>query len=284
MEDRHELVKIRLEKVERLRELGVNPYPYSFEATVSAKAAVEGYEDGEHPEQGGRVCLAGRVVSLRSKGKVTFAHLDDGEGRIQVYLRRDAFGEQSYEVVKLLDIGDFIGVSGYLFRTHAGEVTVYVEQLTLLAKSIRQLPIVKEKVVDDRKVVYDKVEDKELRYRQRYVDLIVNPEVKEIFRIRAQVISTMRGFLDRRGFLEVETPVLQPVYGGATARPFTTDHKALNTRLFLRISNELYLKRLIIGGFNKVYEFSRDFRNEGLDRKHNPEFTMLEFYQAYADY
>ena len=284
MEDRHELVKIRLEKLERLRALGINPYPYAFEPTASAAGAIESYEDSENPEQGRRLDLAGRILSIRGKGKVTFAHLDDGEGKIQVYLRRDQLGEESYEVVKLLDIGDFIGVKGYLFRTHAGEVTVYAESLTLLAKSIRQLPIVKEKVVDDRKVIYDKVDDKELRYRQRYVDLIVTPEVKKVFRVRSRIIASMRGFLDERGFLEVETPVLQPIYGGAAARPFTTHHRALDTRLFLRISNELYLKRLIIGGLNRVYEFSKDFRNEGLDRIHNPEFTMLEFYQAYADY
>jgi len=284
LEDRHELIKVRLKKLERLRTMGVNPYPYAFETTISATGAIDGYRDSKNPEQGERHSLAGRIVSIRGKGKVTFAHLDDAEGKIQLYLRRDQLGETAYEVVKLLDIGDFIGVKGYLFRTHAGEITVYAESLTLLAKSIRPLPIVKEKVVDDRKVVYDKVEDKQFRYRQRYVDLIVNPEVKKVFRVRARIIANVRSFLDQRGFLEVETPVLQPIYGGATARPFTTHHKALDTRLYLRISNELYLKRLIVGGLNRVYEFSKDFRNEGLDRKHNPEFTMLEFYQAYADY
>jgi len=284
LEDRHELIKIRLEKLERLRSMGINPYPYAFEVTISAPEAIESHKDSENPEKGDRHGLAGRIDSIRSKGKVTFAHLDDGDGKIQVYLRRDQLGEEAYEVVKLLDIGDFIGVKGYLFRTHVGEITMYAESLTLLAKSIRQLPIVKEKVVENRKVVYDKVEDKQLRYRQRYVDLVVNPEVKKLFRTRAKIIANVRNFLEKRGFLEVETPVLQPIYGGATASPFTTHHKALNIRLFLRISNELYLKRLIIGGLNRVYEFSKDFRNEGLDRKHNPEFTMLEFYQAYADY
>ncbi|HUU29220.1 MAG TPA: lysine--tRNA ligase [archaeon] len=284
MEERHQLVQVRLEKLERLKSMGINPYPYEFEVTARAKELVGSYKDSEHQEQGARHSLAGRIVSLRSKGKVTFAHIDDGDGRIQIYARKEVLGDETYEVVKLLDLGDIIGVKGYLFRTQTGEITIHVERLSLLAKNIRPLPVVKEKIVDDRKVVYDKVEDKELRYRQRYVDLIVNPEVKEAFRARTRIINHIRSFLDARGYLEVETPVLQPIYGGAAARPFTTQHNALDCRLYLRISNELYLKRLIVGGFNRVYEFSKDFRNEGLDRSHNPEFTMLEFYQAYADY
>jgi lysyl-tRNA synthetase class 2 len=191
--------------------------------------------------------------------------------------------EKAYNVVKLLDLGDIIGVKGYLFRTRTGEITLRVESFELLAKSIRPLPVVKEKVVDNEKMVYDKVEDKEFRYRQRYVDLVVNPEVRKIFLARARLINRIRAFLDELDFLEVETPVLQPIYGGAAARPFTTYHNALDSKLYLRISNELYLKRLVVGGFNRVYEFSKDFRNEGIDRSHNPEFTMLEFYQAYAD-
>ena len=187
-------------------------------------------------------------------------------------------------MVKLLDLGDMVGVEGYMFRTRTGEVTMHASSIVLLAKSLRPMPVVKEKIVDGEKVVFDEVQDKELRYRQRYVDLVVNPEVKQVFRTRAAVIDRIRRFLNDREYLEVETPVLQPIYGGAAARPFTTHHNALDRKLYLRISNELYLKRLIVGGFNRVYEFSKDFRNEGIDRTHNPEFTMLEFYQAYADY
>ncbi|MEA2062942.1 MAG: OB-fold nucleic acid binding domain-containing protein, partial [Gemmatimonadota bacterium] len=196
MEDRHELIKVRMEKIERLRALGVNPYPYSFESTAGARELVEGFRDSEEPEKGERICLAGRIMSFRRKGKVAFAHIDDGLSKIQVYMRRDQLGEEAYEVVKLLDIGDFIGVKGFVFRTHAGEVTINVEDLALLCKALRQLPIVKEKVVGGEKKVCDKVEDKELRYRQRYVDLVVNPGVKEVFRTRARVIAAMRKFLD----------------------------------------------------------------------------------------
>lgn len=283
-EDRHELVRVRLEKISNLREMGVNPYPYAWDVDSRAVELVESFADPEKPEDGPRVSLAGRVMSFRSKGKVTFMHIDDGEGRIQLYVRSEQVGEDAYETVRLIDIGDIVGAKGYVFRTRTGEATLHVEAVSLLSKSVRPLPVVKEKFVGDRKIVYDKVEDKELRYRQRYVDLIVNPEVKRVFRTRAAIISELRRCLDERGFLEVETPVLQPVYGGASARPFVTHYNALDARFYLRISNELYLKRLIVGGLNRVYEFSKDFRNEGLDRSHNPEFTLLEFYQAYADY
>jgi len=278
------LQRIRLEKLEKLREMGINPYPYSFEVSSRAVEIIENFSDSENPEQGPRHSVAGRIMSMRSMGKVTFAHIDDGGGQIQLYLRKNELGDETYAVVKLLDLGDIIGVRGFAFRTRTGEITLHVETLVLLAKNIRPLPVVKEKVVNDQKMVYDKVEDKEFRYRQRYVDLIVNPQVKEVFYTRTRIINRIRSFLDERGFLEVETPILQPVYGGAAARPFITYHNALDCRLYLRISNELYLKRLVVGGLNRVYEFSRDFRNEGLDRTHNPEFTMLEFYQAYADY
>ncbi|MCE5270038.1 lysine--tRNA ligase [bacterium] len=284
LEDRHELERVRIEKLDTLRRMGVNPYPYAWDVSTQAATLLESFHDTETPESGERVSLAGRVMSLRPKGKVTFAHLDDGSGRIQFYARAEEVGEADYEVVKLLDIGDIVGVRGYLFRTRTGEVTLHVESIALLSKSIRPLPVVKEKVVGDQKIVYDKVEDKELRYRQRYVDLVVNPEVRAVFRTRAAIVAALRRSLDGRGFLEVETPVLQPIYGGASARPFMTHYNALDAKFYLRISNELYLKRLIVGGLNRVYEFSKDFRNEGLDRSHNPEFTLLEFYQAYADY
>jgi len=284
MEEKHKLIQVRQEKLEEIQKMGVNPYPYSFKVNGRAREMVAGFMDTGKPEEGPVYSIAGRIMSLRGKGKVTFAHIDDGGGRIQIYVRQEDVGQKTYDLVNLLDLGDIIGVEGYLFRTHTGEITICVKKLTLLAKSIRQLPIVKEKVVGDHKEVYDKVEDKELRYRQRYVDLIVNPEVKDVFRARARIMNSVRAFLDSKGFLEVDTPVLQPIYGGAAARPFTTHHHALDSRLFLRISNELYLKRLVVGGLNRVYEFSRDFRNEGLDRSHNPEFTMLEFYQAYVDY
>ena len=284
MEERHQLVQVRLEKLEKLKEMGVNPYPYSFEITASNQEIVSGFQDSETPEDGQRFSIAGRIMSLRSMGKASFAHINDGSGQVQIYMRKDQLGKEAYDVIELLDLGDIIGVKGYLFRTRTGEITLRVESFELLSKSIRPLPVVKEKVVDDEKMVYDKVEDKEFRYRQRYVDLVVNPEVREVFRARAGLINRIRAFLDNRDFLEVETPVLQPIYGGAAARPFTTYHNALDRKLYLRISNELYLKRLVVGGFNRVYEFSKDFRNEGIDRSHNPEFTMLEFYQAYADY
>ncbi|MBW7998193.1 MAG: lysine--tRNA ligase [Candidatus Glassbacteria bacterium] len=284
MEEGHQLRQVRIEKLHQLRELGIEPYPYAFEANAKSSELISGYRDRDDPENGRQSRIAGRIRSFRGKGKVAFAHLDDGHGLLQLYLRKEEVGEEPYRVVKLLDLGDLVGVEGYMFRTRTGEVTLYVKSLVLLAKSLRPMPVVKEKVVDGEKVTFDEVRDKELRYRQRYVDLVVNPEVKEVFRIRAAVIDRIRRFLNDREYLEVDTPVLQPIYGGAAARPFTTDHNALDRKLYLRISNELYLKRLIVGGLNRVYEFSKDFRNEGIDRTHNPEFTMLEFYQAYADY
>lgn len=223
-------------------------------------------------------------MSLRRMGKASFFHLEDSKGRIQVYLKQDDLGE-TYHAFKLLDIGDLVGVHGFVFRTKTGEVTVHAKELTLLSKSLRPLPVAKEKTDEhgDR-TVYDPFADKELRYRQRYVDLIVNRGVRDVFVQRARIVSTLRQFLDERGILEVETPVLQPQYGGAFARPFVTHHHALDIDLYLRIADELYLKRLIVGGFDGVYEISKDFRNEGMDKNHNPEFTMLEVYVAYRDY
>jgi len=228
--------------------------------------------------------VAGRLVAWRAHGKTTFAHLADQGGRIQLYFRKDALGEECYATLDLLDMGDFIGVTGRLFRTRSGELTIRVESFELLAKSLRPLPFGKEEVVDGKVVRHSGFADPEQRYRQRYADLAVNPEVRELFVARSRMVTAIRAFLDARAYVEVETPVLQPLYGGASARPFTTHHHALDMPLFLRIADELYLKRLVVGGMERVYEIGHNFRNEGLDRTHNPEFTMLEFYQAYADY
>ncbi len=261
----------RLLKLKRLRERGIDPYPPRVERTHTAAEALQAFEqgDGQIP-----VKVVGRLMSIRVMGRATFAHIADGSGRIQIYLRQDTLGEERYEHFRRdFDIGDFIGVEGTLFRTRTGEVTVRVEDFTMLAKSLRTLP---EK--------WHGLKDVETRYRQRYLDLIANEEVRQIFVTRSRIISAMRRFLDERGFLEVETPILQPIYGGAAARPFETYHHALDRKLYLRIADELYLKRLIIGGYERVYEIGKDFRNEGISTKHNPEFTMMECYQAYADY
>ncbi|MBN1558708.1 lysine--tRNA ligase, partial [candidate division KSB1 bacterium] len=230
------------------------------------------------------VSLAGRLMAIRKMGKASFAHIMDATARIQIYVRLDQVGEDAYAVFKLLDIGDIIGVEGEVMTTKTGEITIVVARLELLTKNLRPLPIVKEKEEDGQKITYDAFADTEARYRQRYVDLVVNRAVMDVFRKRSQIISAMRDYLDGRGYLEVETPVLQPIYGGATARPFITHHNALDMRLYMRIADELYLKRLIVGGYDGVYEISKDFRNEGIDRTHNPEFTMMELYVAYKDY
>jgi lysyl-tRNA synthetase class 2 len=276
------VLRARREKLAALEAQGVEPYAYRYEPTHQAAAAVELL--GEGAEHGPRVRVAGRLVAWRSHGKTAFAHLADESGRIQLYLRRDVLGEDAFARLELLDLGDIVGAEGPLFRTRTGEVTVQVEALTLLAKSLRPLPYGKEEVVDGRTVRHSGFSDPEQRYRQRYADLAVHPDVRRVFVARARMISTIRGFLDQLGYLEVETPVLQPLYGGAAARPFVTHHNALDMPLYLRIADELYLKRLVVGGFDRVYEIGHDFRNEGIDRTHNPEFTMLEFYEAYADY
>ncbi len=284
VEERERVVRDRLQKLEALRARRVEPYGYRFDPTHTAVEALALYT-GE-TEEGPRVRLAGRIVGLRDMGKSTFAHLADRSGRIQVYFRLNVLGEESYSLLDLLDLGDWIGVEGPLFRTRTGEVSVRIEHLELLAKSLRPLPLGKEEVdleTGERRV-YSGFADREARYRQRYADLAVNSEVREIFVTRARIISAIRRFLDERGFLEVETPILQPIYGGASARPFVTHHNALDIPLYLRIADELYLKRLIVGGMERVYEIGKDFRNEGMDRFHNPEFTVLEFYAAYLDY
>jgi len=273
----------RREKLAALRELGVNPFAYRFERSHTSAQGLAAYTD-DMGDNGPEVTVAGRLVSFRGKGKTAFGHLEDVAGRIQIYLRKDDLGD-AYQIVKLLDLDDHVGVTGELFRTKTGEVTVRARTLTLLAKAVRPLPRGKTQTSEEGETVtYGGLQDAETRYRQRYADLAVHPEVRRIFRTRARAVSYMRRFLEDRDFLEVETPILQPLYGGAAARPFVTHHNALDTSLYLRIADELYLKRLLVGGLERVYEIGHDFRNEGLDRTHNPEFTMLEFYQAYADY
>ena len=276
---------LRRESMNKLRELGIEPYPAAlYPVNATSKEILSGYnaEEGNFQD----VCIAGRIMSRNIMGAASFMKLQDGEGRIQVYVKRDEIcpGEDKtmYNTVfkKLLDIGDIIGIKGYAFVTKTGETSVHAKELTVLSKSLKVLPIVKE--ADGK--VHDAFTDPELRYRQRYVDLIVNPQVKDTFVKRAKIISTMREYFNEAGCLEVETPILQSIPGGATARPFITHHNALDIPLYLRIANELYLKRLIVGGFPGVYEFAKDFRNEGMDKTHNPEFTCMEIYVAYKDY
>ncbi|MGH1362888.1 MAG: lysine--tRNA ligase [Calditrichia bacterium] len=279
-ESRNEFVQ-RWHKLQELRKMEIEPYPHSFERTHQTSEIVNAFDELEGTE----VKVAGRVMANRSKGKVGFVDLMDMNGRIQIFVRIDTVGEANFDLYKLLDIGDIIGVGGKVFRTRTGEISVAAASVTMLSKSVRPLPVVKEKVDEDgNKTTFDAFSDKETRYRQRYVDLIVNPEVKNVFIKRSKIINSMRSYLTDRDYLEVETPILQPIYGGASARPFVTHHNALNMRLYMRIANELYLKRLIVGGFDAVFEFAKDFRNEGMSRFHNPEFTQMELYVAYKDY
>tara|TARA_B100000965_G_scaffold402181_1_gene427553 strand:+ start:416 stop:1933 length:1518 start_codon:yes stop_codon:yes gene_type:complete len=275
---------IRRDSLKKLKELGLNPYPAAkFEVSITSNQIQEKYKQDSNLE----VVMAGRLMSRRIMGKASFGEIQDSKGRVQIYLNRDEIctGEDKtiYNTVfkKLLDIGDFIGIKGNVFTTKVGEVSVRVKELTLLTKSLRPLPLPKADVDGN---VHDSFTDPEKRYRQRSVDLVVNPEVKEVFIKRTQLTNSMRSFLNNKGYLEVETPILQPLYGGAAARPFKTFHNTLDMELYLRIANELYLKRLIVGGFDGVYEFSKDFRNEGMSRFHNPEFTQMELYVAYKDY
>ncbi|MDZ4675305.1 MAG: lysine--tRNA ligase [Gemmatimonadota bacterium] len=281
--ERNYIEAARRETRAAIEAMGVTPFAYRFDRTHTAAEAVAAYDDAMG-EDGPMVSLAGRLSSMRTQGKTSFAHLEDVSGRVQLYLKQD-FLSGEYDLVKLLDLDDFVGATGILFRTRTGEITLRVMAISLLAKSLRPLPRGKvQQTEDGGTVVYGGLQDPEVRYRQRYADLAVHPEVRRVFEVRAQTIRWIRRFLDDRGFLEVETPVLQPLYGGASARPFKTHHNALDMPLYLRIADELYLKRLIVGGFERVYEIGHDFRNEGMDRSHNPEFTMLECYQAYADY
>jgi lysyl-tRNA synthetase class 2 len=282
----------RLKKLSDLVDAGIDAYPLRNRRTHDSNAAKATFllaEDergeGEGEFEGNEITVAGRLVSVRDMGKTVFAHIEDEAGRLQLFLRREEVGIEFHLMFrKLLDLGDFVEASGFLFRTRAGEISVRVKAWRLLSKAISPLPVVKEKEVEGQVIRYGAFADVEERYRQRYADLAANPDVRDTFRTRARLISTLRRFLDDNGFLEVETPVLQPLYGGAAARPFTTHHNQLRQELYLRISFELYLKRLLVGGYERVYEIGRDFRNEGVDATHNPEFTQLEFYAAYWDY
>lgn len=277
---------IRREKLAELAKLGIDPYPAALYPVNTTSAAIKAGFSEATKEQFTNVCLAGRIMSVRDMGKANFAVLQDGAGRIQFYIRQDDIcpGDDKtlYQTVwkKLIDIGDIVGIKGFVFTTKTGETSVHVQSFTVLSKALRPLPIVKEKDGE----AFDEVTDPEFRYRQRYADLIVNPGVKETFIKRTKMVNAIRQFLNDRGALEVDTPVLQSIPGGAAARPFITHHNALDVPMYMRIANELYLKRLVVGGFEWVYEFSRNFRNEGMDRTHNPEFTVLEFYVAYKDY
>jgi lysyl-tRNA synthetase, class II len=280
-EDLNVLMLRRREELEQLTALGINPYPYEFARDTFSVQIIEQFRD-DAPQR--TVAIAGRIMSIRRMGKASFCHIQDSLGRIQAYLKRDDLGAV-YDAFKLMDIGDIVGIKGFVFRTKMGEVSIHASELILLSKSLRPLPIAKEKIDEQgNKTIYDPFSDKELRYRQRYLDLAVNQNVRQVFVKRAKIISTIRRYLDEHGYLEVETPVLQPIYGGASARPFVTHHNALDIKLYMRIADELYLKRLIVGGYDGVYEISKDFRNEGMDRTHNPEFTMMELYVAYKDY
>jgi lysyl-tRNA synthetase class 2 len=277
---------LRREKLAEMIMMGIDPYPAPLYPVSHYSVDIKSNYREENKDQYADICLAGRIMSVRDMGKANFAVLQDTQGRIQLYIRRDDIcpGEDKslYDIVwkKLVDIGDIIGVKGYAFITKTGETSVHVKELTILSKSLRPLPVVKEAEGE----TFDAVTDPEFRYRQRYADLIINPSVKEVFVKRTKLVNSIREFLNERGALEVDTPVLQSIPGGAAARPFITHHNALDIPFYLRIANELYLKRLIVGGFDWVYEFSRNFRNEGMDRTHNPEFTILEFYTAYKDY
>ncbi len=283
--------QIRVQKLQELQEMGINPYPYEFEVTHSSKQILDNESlvkrDDQSAEEAPQVAVAGRIMTRRIMGKSTFFNLQDEEETIQIYIRRDDVGKENYNTVfkKLTDIGDIVGIKGHVFITGTGETTVFAKEFVLLSKSLNPIPMPKEVTDEEGNTqVYDAFTDKEQRYRQRYLDLVVNPDVRKVFKQRSQMVQAMRNFMNDKGYMEVETPILQPVYGGAAAEPFETHHNKLDMKLYLRIANELYLKRLIIGGYEGVYEFSKDFRNEGLSRFHNPEFTQVELYVAYKDY
>jgi len=274
MQPEEQLVKQRMEKLEKIKSLGINPYPYKFEAKNFSKDLLEKYSKLKNEKKAKeKVSLAGRVMTLRPMGKIAFGHLQDQKGKIQFFISEKELDKKELELFNLLDLGDIIGINGVIFRTKAGEITVLVKNLELLTKSLRPLP--------DK---WHGLKDIEERYRKRYVDLIVNPEVKEVFIKKFKIVNSIRETLNKEDYVEVDTPIIQPIYGGAAAKPFKTHVNDLKREAFLRISDELYLKRLIVGGFDRVYEMSKDFRNESIDSSHNPEFTMIEYYQAYADY
>jgi lysyl-tRNA synthetase class 2 len=288
MEEKYnELERVRLEKIKKLQAMGIEPFPIQAVQSATAREAIAAFEACEkagQTEKANEVILAGRIRGMRPMGKLAFVHIEDRSGRIQLFFRINELGEDRMNLlVDCFDLGDFIQAGGELMRTRTGEITLLVKDFKLLSKAITPLPAAKDELVDGELIRHASLSDPETRYRHRYADLAVNPEVREIFRTRAHIIRAVRNFLDERDFLEVETPVLQPVYGGAAARPFITHHNQLKQDLYLRISFELYLKRLLVGGLERVYEIGRDFRNEGVSFKHNPEFTMLEFYMAYAN-
>lgn len=280
------LEKIRIQKLEELRAEGIEPYPTRATRTHTSVQAVAEFEAAEKEGRQVEATLAGRIRAVRPMGKLSFAHIEDGEGKVQLFFRVNEIGQDQVDLFnKMFDIGDFIQASGSMIRTKTGEATLLVREFKMLAKAVSPLPAAKDETLEDGTVVrHAALEDAEIRARQRYADLAVNPEVRETFRKRAAIVKALREFLDGKGFLEVETPILQPLYGGAAARPFVTHHNELDQDMYLRISFELYLKRLLVGNLEKVYEIGRDFRNEGVSFKHNPEFTQLEFYWAYADY
>ena len=276
-------VQARLVKLDKYKELGINPYPYKFDVTHTSEKLLEAQEELNDSET--EIGFAGRVVRYNRKGKMCFMHLKDQWGKMQAVVAKNIVGDDNYEVAKLLDIGDWVGVQGVMFTTQKGEYSVKVQKVEILSKAVRPLPIPKEKRNEDGSVtIFDEFKDIETRYRQRYIDLTLNDKVRDVFVKRTKILNSIRDYLVEQGFMEVETPVLQPIYGGASARPFTTHHNAAGLELYMRVSNELYLKRCIVGGLERVFEFAKDFRNEGMDKTHNPEFTLLEFYQAYADY
>jgi lysyl-tRNA synthetase class 2 len=287
MADYSNLEKIRLEKLSSLKDQGIDPFPRRVERTHSVEEAVQAFLAIENDPEAKSIqaVLVGRIRSVRLMGKVIFAHIEDGTGRLQLFFRADDLGQEKMKFFSdYFDLGDYIQARGELFRTRSGEISLGISDFKMLAKAITPLPAAKDQVVDGELVQHATLSDPETRYRQRYADLAANPDVREVFRIRTKTIRAIQKFMDDRGFLEVETPILHPIYGGAAAQPFTTYHNQLKQDLFLRISFELYLKRLLVGGFDKVYEIGRDFRNEGVSFKHNPEFTQMEFYWAYADY
>lgn len=281
MEEQNKLIQVRIDKVKEIREeFGVNPYPYNFDVTNFSQEIIENFDNYFNEENPVTVSIAGRMMMKRVMGKASFCNILDKDGKIQLYVAKKNIGDDNYAIFKKLDIGDIIGFTGIVKKTKVGVITVYANTMTLLCKNTRPLPIVKEKEGE----TFDAFSDKELRYRNRHTDLIVNPDVRDLFIKRFKIIREVRNILDLHKFYEVETPVLQPIYGGANASPFTTHHNALGMKLYMRIALEPYLKRLIVGGIDRVYEISKCFRNEGMDATHNPEFTMLELYQSYADY
>ncbi|HNX37928.1 MAG TPA: lysine--tRNA ligase [Candidatus Cloacimonadota bacterium] len=279
--NQNQFIKLRKEKLQKILALGIQPYPIKSSRSHMIGEVLTDKESWIGSEQA--VTLCGRLVAMRRQGRLGFGNIEDSTGRVQIYVQQDLTGVENYEIFKLCDAGDFIQVKGTMFFTQAGEYSIKANEVTLLSKNIRPLPAVKEKVVDGKTIRYDEFADIELRYRKRYLDLLLNPDHRRVFEMRSRIIASIRRFMDGHGYIEVETPTLQPLYGGANARPFMTHHNTLDVDLYLRIATELYLKRLIVGGFERVYEIGKNFRNEGMDRTHNPEFTLMEFYEAYSD-